>query len=148
MKKFFQFVVELKSWICLCFTASILIFITISWLVGEETVKIANLFQIFLLAAGVTLLQFVFFSGRVVKKMRYSVRLVLFLLPMMALITVCAVSFGWVPMETPGAWVMFFVSFLVCFVLICAGFEFCFWVTGKKYDGLLGEYKAKREKRS
>lgn len=148
MKKFFRFVVEFKSWLSLCFTAAMLIFLTISWIVGERTVKIAALFQIFLLSVGGTLLQFVFFSGQVIKKMRYSLRLLLFAIPMLALVTVFAVWCGWMPVENPGAWVLFLVSFLVCFALICAGFEFCFWVTGKKYDGLLGQYREKHEKRS
>ena len=147
MKKFFQFVVEFKSWLCLCFTAAMLIFLTVSWLVGEETVKIVSLFQIFLMAAGITLLQFIFFSGRVIKKMRYSLRLVLFILPMLLIVTVCAVWFGWVPAGNLSAWILFYAIFLVCFVLICAGFEFCFWVSAKKYDGLLGQYREKQEKR-
>lgn len=146
MKKFFHFVVEFKSWLSLCFTAAMLIFLTISWIVGEKTVEIAVLFQIFLLSVGGTLLQFVFFSGWVIKKMRYSLRLLLFAFPMLALVTAFAVWCGWVPMGNPGAWVIFFVSFIVCFVLICAGFEFCFWVMGKKYDGLLGQYRKDREK--
>lgn len=146
MKKFFQFVVEFKSWLSLCFTAAMLIFLTISWIVGERTVEIPLLFQIFLLSVGGTLLQFVFFSGRVIKKMRYSLRLLLFAFPMLALVTAFAVWCDWVPMENPGAWVLFLVSFLVSFALICAGFEFCFWVTGKKYDGLLGQYREKQKK--
>lgn len=147
MKKFFQFIVEFKSWLSLCFTSAMFIFLTISWIVGGRSVEIAVLFQIFLLTVGATLLQFVFFSGWVIKKMRYSLRLILFVLPMLALVTVFAVWCDWVPVENPGAWIWFFVSFFVCFVLICAGFEFCFWVTGKKYDGLLGQYREKREKR-
>ncbi len=148
MKKFFRFVVEFKSWLSLCFTASILIFITISWLIGEKTVKISSLFQIFLLAAGITLLQFVFFSGQVIQKMRYSLRLLLFALPALGLVSLCAAGFGWVPRGNAGAWVLFCVIFLVCFALICAGFEFCFWAAGKKYDGLLGQYRSKKEERS
>lgn len=147
MKKFFQFVVEFKSWLSLCFTASMLVFLTISWLVGERTVSIVSIFQIFLMAVGVTLLQFIVFSGWVVKKMRYSLRLLLFALPALAVVTVCAVCFGWVPMGDLGSWIWFFVGFFVSFALICAGFEFCFWVTGKKYDGLLGQYLKKREER-
>lgn len=146
MKKFLQFVVEFKSWLSLCFTAAMLIFLIISWIVGERTVSIGSIFQIFLLSVGGTLLQFVFFSGQVIKKMRYSLRLLLFAFPMLALVTVFAAWCGWVPVENPGAWVLFFVSFLVCFALICAGFEFCFWVTGKKYDGLLGQYREKQKK--
>ncbi len=148
MKKFFQFVVEFKSWLSLCFTATMFIYLTISWIAGRRNVEISTLFQIMFLAIAVTLLQFVFFSGWVIKKMRYSLRLILFTLPILALITACAVCFGWVPVGNIGAWVTFYVIFLVCFVLICAGFEFCFWVTGKKYDGLLGQYRENQEKRS
>lgn len=147
MKKFFRFVAEFKSWLSLCFTASVLIFITISWFVGEKTVSVASIFQLFLLAAGATLLQYIFFSGRVIKKMRYSLRLLLFMAPMLAVVTLCALCFHWVPAGNLSAWLLFFAAFLVCFALICAGFEFCFWAAGKKYDGLLGEYREKREKR-
>lgn len=147
MKKFLRFVVEFKSWLCLCFTAAMFFFLTISWIVGERTVEIVTLFQIFLLSLGTTLLQFIFFSGMFFKKTRYSLRLLLFALPMLALITGCAVGFGWVPVTSPGVWLIFLLSFLVSFAVICGGFEFYFHITGKKYDGLLGQYRASRERK-
>ncbi len=148
MKKFFHFVVELKSWISLCYTAAMFIFLTISWFVGGRTVEILTLFQILFMTIAITLLQYICFSDHVIKKMRYSRRMLIFVVPMLTIITLCAVWFEWVPSGNTGAWVTFFAAALVCFVLICAGYEFCFWVMGKKYDGLLGEYREKRKKRS
>lgn len=147
MKKFIKAVVEFKAWLSLCYTAAMFFFLVISWIVGGRNVEILTLFQIMLLSILGTLLQFICFSGYVIKKMRYSLRLLVFVVPMMAVVSLCALWFQWVPVGNAGAWVIFFASFLVCFVLICAGFELYFWVIGKKYDGLLGEYRSKKGKK-
>lgn len=147
MKKFVRFVVEFKNWVSLSYTAAMSIFLVISWIAGGRNVEILTLFQIMLLAVVVTLLQFICFSGYVIKKMRYSLRLFVFIVPELAVVSLCALWFQWVPVGNAGAWVIFFASFLVCFVLICAGFELYFWVIGKKYDGLLGEYRSKKGKK-
>ena len=83
MKKFLKLVMELKSWICLSFTASILIYLTVEFALAwaEEGGRLAAawasfagarmrctlILQMFILCACISLLQYVFFSGRALK---------------------------------------------------------------------------------
>ena len=94
MKKFLKLVMELKSWICLSFTASILIYLTVEFALAwaEEGGRLAaawasfagarmrctQMLQMFILCACISLLQYVFFSGRALKRLGYGLRMALF----------------------------------------------------------------------
>ncbi len=93
------------------------------------------------------MLQWLCFAGVVFKKLRYSLRMLIFAVPMMGLLSLCAVLFHWFPAERPESWGAFLLAALIAFAGISIGFEIYFWAVGKKYDGLLGEYKAKKEKK-
>ena len=41
----------------------------------------------------------------------------------------------------------FIIIFIVIFIIMTIGFEVYFRIVGKKYDGLLGQYKKEREKK-
>lgn len=145
MKKFMATVFECKTLTGLSFMASMLIYTIIALLFGERTVELMRIIQIFGLCVAVTLLQLTFFSGKVVKKMRYSYRMLLLLLFLLPLVTGAAILFRWVP-AYPSAWIAFYIVFFVLYLGITVAFEIGFWVAGKNYDGLLNEYKAKKKK--
>lgn len=145
MRKFLEAVVQLKTWWCLSFTASMVIYTVCSLLFGQRTMELVMVFELMGLSIGATLLQFVCFSGKVIKKMRYSLRMVVFAVPMLGLVTLFAVLFSWFPLDDSVAWIVFTVAYLLGFAGVTLGFEFYFWSTGKKYDGLLGQYQ--REKK-
>ena len=103
-------------------------------------------FELLGLSVGATLLQFVCFSGKVIKKMRYSVRMLVFSIPMFGVAGLCAVLFRWFPIQDPWAWISFAAFYLLGFIGITLGFEIYYWATGRKYNGLLGQYKAGKER--
>lgn len=154
MKKFLKLVMELKSWICLSFTAAILIYLTIDFLLdwiaeggsltaawgsfAETKMHCTLILQIFILCACISLLQYVFFSGRVLKKPSYSLRMALFAVVCFGLCLGFAGMFRWFPLENPGAWLSFAVIFLIAFAGISLGFEIYFRAMAKKYDEALG----------
>ena len=55
-----------------------------------------------------------------------------------------AAGFGWLPAAQPGAWALFFLIFLAVLLTMTLGFELYYRISGKKYDGLLGQYRASR----
>lgn len=145
MKNFLSAVTEFKTWVCLCFTGTILIYTVCQMAFGDGTMECAAVFQLLGLSLGVTFFQYLCFSGRVLKKMRYSLRMLLFSVPMMGLLALFAVVFHWFPVDRIEVWGTFLLIALAVFVGISIGFEVYFWAVGKKYDGLLGQYRAKRE---
>jgi hypothetical protein len=154
MKKFLKLVMELKSWICLSFTASILIYLTVEFALAwaEEGGRLAAawasfagarmrctlILQMFILCACISLLQYVFFSGRALKRLGYGLRMALFAALCFGLCLGFAAAFHWFPLENPGAWLSFAAIFLIAYVGISLGFEIYFRVMGKKYDEALG----------
>ena len=146
MKKWFKHLMEWKTGACLSYTAAVLIYAVVSLLFGEKNVSITVLFELLALCLAGSLLQYVTFTDAVIKKMRYSLRIIVFTLPFFALMTLCAVVFDWFPKGEPFAWVMFFIIFVLVLALCTAGFEIYYRATGRRYDGLLGEYRAKRLK--
>ena len=49
------------------------------------------------------------------------------------------------PADQAGAWVLFIVIFFLIFLVMTVGFDLYFRVTGRKYDGLLGQYRKEKE---
>lgn len=137
MKKFLRFVGELKTWGCLSFSGALFIYTTIDWIWGDGAIECATVYQMLALCGVITLLQYVFFSGQVLKKPSYYVRMAMFCVPAFVVCAVFAWVFGWFPLEKGGAWVAFTVIFFAIFAVFCVGFEIYFRIMGKKYDQAL-----------
>lgn len=146
MKKSAEVMAEFKKWVCLCFTGQITLYAAFSLIFGQLVMDCVMVFEMLGISLAVSLMQFVFFSGHIIKKLRYSLRLVLFSLLLVGALSLCAVIFHWFPLENGGAWFFFVGAFLVCLLVFTLGFEIYFWAAGKKYDGLLGQYREKRKK--
>lgn len=137
IKKLLSYAAELKTWICLCFTASLIIYMVIDMACGGEAMRYSLIWQLLGLCIVITVLQFTFFSDKVLKKPSYAVRMALF--GVVTLLVCCGFAWGfrWFPLEEAGAWATFFLIFLAAFVAISLGFEIYFRVMGRRYDTLL-----------
>lgn len=138
MKKFLKFVGELKTWGCLCFTGALCVYMFIDWLFGGEYIRYSLIIQLLAMCGVITLLQYVFFSGQVLKKPSYWLRLLMFCGLIFCVCGGFAWAFGWFPMDNPGAWISFVIIFFAAFVILCLGFEIYFRVLGKRYNEALG----------
>lgn len=145
MKRFLEFVSEFKNWACLCFTAEMCIYVLCSLAWGEKKMDCAVVLEFLGIALIVTLLQYICFSGKVIRKMRYSLRMLVFALPLLGILSLCAVLFQWFPSNQFSYWLIFVGTFLLMLLLITLGFEIYYLAAGKKYDGLLGQYRAKQK---
>lgn len=154
MKKFLRFAGEVKSWTCLSFTGAVVIYTlfdyvsyclspkTSAWfsLEGFLSRKISYrvLYPMLGLSICITLLQYVFFSGKVIKKMSYSLRMLLFGTLCFGVCVLFAACFGWFWLDQPGHWAAFIGIFLIAFGVFSLGFELYFRVMRQKYDAALG----------
>lgn len=143
MKKFLRFVGELKTWGCLSFTGAVCIYSAIDFLMGGKSMAYSLIWQLLAMCGVITLLQYVFFSGQVVKKTNYGLRLGIFCPLVFLVVAGFAWLFRWFPMEQPGAWVSFVVIFLAAFMVLCLGFELYFRAMGARYDEHLGRAQGK-----
>lgn len=145
MKKFMKCVLEWKTGVSLAFTASMLIYVVIALLMGEKQIEVTAVFAMLLLCMTGTFVQYLCFTDNIIKNMRYTRRLMLFGALFMPLLTGIAVAFGWFPTQKRGAWLLFLVLALAVFAAMTLGFEMYFRVAGRKYDGLLGQYRKEHE---
>jgi hypothetical protein len=145
MKKFFEGIMAWKTPAAFMFAGSVILYGMVSLLLGKREVSIAIIASLLVLSALGSFLQLFAFSEHIIKYMRYSLRLVLFGIPFLALLAGIAFVFEWFPIESGGAWLSFVIIFLIIFIGTIIGFEVYYRVMGKKYDGLLGQYRKQRE---
>ena len=156
MKKIMRFVMEMKSWISLSFTAAMLIYLTVEFILAcveegglvqgwagflDTKMSCGLPLEIFVLCACITVLQYVFFSGRMLKKPSYGLRMLCFAALCFGTCLGFGLAFRWFPAENPGAWVSFAVIFLIAFAGISLGFEVYYRVMGRRYSEALGRVR-------
>lgn len=147
MKRFLNGVMEWKTYACFMFTGSLILYMFIAFITGESALGLANVFSLLIVSALGIFIQFLAFSDYVIKKMLYSRRIMVFVALFLPMITICALCFKWFPAEYAMSWIVFIGIFLVIFIICTLSFEVYFRATGKKYDGLLGQYKKQKEQR-
>lgn len=146
MKRLLKFVVEWKTWVGLMFTGTVALYLVLCLILGQETVAVAMLWTLLALSVVGTLVQALCFTDLLIRRMRYTWRLLLFCLLFFPMLAAVAWAFHWFPMEG-GSWIAFTGIFLAVLAVMTVGFEIYYRVTGRKYDGLLGQYRKEKEKR-
>lgn len=145
MKGFLRQVMAWKTAACFAFTGSSIIYLVIAALMGQKSVPILTMGSLLMVSASGTAIQYLCFISRRLCRWRYSLRLLLFVALFLPLLSFCAWAFHWFPVEYPSGWLIFIGIFLLVFLVMTAGFEWYYHITGRKYDGLLGQYKKDRD---
>jgi len=83
------------------------------------------------------------FSEQIFYRMRFLLRIVIFLLMTLIVFSLFAVIFKWLPVNEPMSWLLFFLSTLVCFFISTGLTIVKQKLEGKKYNKLLESYKAR-----
>lgn len=145
MKKFLKGVVEWKTSACMIFTAAVFIYLFFCLIYDTREVPTSMLWGLFWVSAAGSLIQAVCFSDWIIKKMRYTWRSMLFVTLFLPLLSLAAWKLNWFPTQQAGAWAVFIGVFFLIFIVMTVGFEIFFRLTGRKYDGLIGQYRKQRE---
>ena len=72
-------------------------------------------------AGTATVLQYLFFSGKVVKRLSYLWRMVIFAVLLLGVVSGCAVAFRWFPLDQAGYWLTFAGFFLLGYLVHLPG---------------------------
>ena len=147
MKQFFKGVMEWKASVCYLYTGAMFIYMVFSTVFHNNEISLTMLWTLFAVSVVATLIQGICFSNWIFKKLRYTWRSVLFVALFLPTLTLLAWKGGWFPMEQAGAWVMFIGMFFLIFIVMTIGFDIYFRVTGRKYDGMLGQYRKQKEEK-
>ena len=144
MKKFSAELLEWKKSAGLVFSGAVVLFCVVMLFLGNRSVPIFMLASILIMSVTGTFLQLLAFTDVIIKKARYTLRIAVFAVPFFAAVSANAYIFRWFP-AGGGYWPTFIAVFLVVFAVFTVGFEIYFYVIGKKYDGLLGQYRRQKE---
>lgn len=139
MKKFCDLILKWKMAACMMFTGACMVFMIITFAMGHTSIPIGYLVDLMIVSFIGTFIQAIAFTTVFIKKMIYPLRLLLFVICFLPVLAVFAWKRQWFPIQYVGAWLTFILIFVGIFVVITAGFEIYYRVTGRKYDGLLGE---------
>lgn len=145
MKKAVEIIVAVKNIAAMAFTGMVMLYMVFGELFGLTSISFSLIWQAIFIALICGVLQFIAFSDYVIKKMKFSRRSLLFIVPLYAAISAFAVCFSWFPISAPG-WGLFTVIFFVIFAIMAAAFEAYFRITGNRYTQMLNIYKTKQEK--
>lgn len=145
MNKFFSALSQLKSAVALTYTASLCLAMVCYAAFGGDAIPISMLFQLLLVSLCASILQTVCFTDLTFRKLSYTLRTVLFLAAFFAVLTAFALVCRWFPAGYPMSWLIFAGGFFLLGGVIMLGFEIYYRISGRKYDGLLGEYRRTHE---
>lgn len=106
-----------------------------------DKVSAGLIVQLFGLCMCISALQYVFFSGKVLKKSPYMVRMGSFGVLCFGVCVLFAYKSKWFWMDNIGHWAKFVGIFLTAFVGISLLFEVYFRVMGKRYNEALGRHQ-------
>ncbi|MEG1926375.1 MAG: DUF3021 family protein, partial [Ruthenibacterium sp.] len=90
-------------------------------------------------------LQAAFFSDWIFHRLSYTLRILLFVALYLPILMLCAAFCKWFPLGNALSWLIFSGIFILIFAGMTIGFEVYYRVQGKKYDGLLGQYRKQKE---
>lgn len=141
IKKFLKFTLEWKIAASLIFTATLFCYLIFCLFLGKSQAPTLLLWGVLGMSAAGALLQTLCFSDWVFKKLRYTRRSLLFVLLFLPVLALIAWKTRWFPAGYPGAWLGFLGIFFLIFAAMTVGFECYFRITGRKYDGLIGQYR-------
>lgn len=84
---------------------------------GGEGLRFSTLLQLLGMATLITLIRNLFFTDILIKNMSVVKRAICMLIGIIVMIIAFVVAFDWFPVNKIEAWIGFFVSFGICFVI-------------------------------
>lgn len=141
MKTFLKAVWHIKATACIYFTVAVFLMMAAEFLTGQTIPTTPILWQALLISVAGAFWQAFCYTPLFLKKMRYSGRNILFLIPFFAFLSGCAVWFRWFPVEYFVSWLIFVGIFLALFLILSGVFSVYCHITGEKYNDILKQYR-------
>jgi len=142
MKKIIEISVAIKGIAAMVFAGQIFLYLIVGSFFGLVSIDFSIIWQAMAVAVITAVLQYIAFTEEVIKKMRYSLRLIVFSIPLYAILAALAIVFRWFPFNI-YAWLTFTLIFLIIFGALNAAFAIYTKITGKKLNESLNAYNRK-----
>lgn len=129
---------------CIAFTIFMLFTMVFGMIYADEEAK-AGIMYCWGIASAMLLavvMQLVFFTPLVIRRLGYAARVALFGVGFYAILTPFAAFFGWFPADIPGAWITWTVIYVVILTLLTVFFTLVYRREAKALNEKLERYKA------
>ena len=131
---------------CVYFTIAMLLWCVAGLMFAGPVEGVVITLSLLLAMGLLTLLQTLWFTPLVARRMHYPVRIAGFCLTGLPALALCAAVGGWVPPDNAGAWASFVVIYLVILAGMTAGYTVYFKKTAGGYDQALARYREKNRR--
>ncbi|MFL0246281.1 hypothetical protein [Candidatus Clostridium stratigraminis] len=150
MKKFLNILIQIKAMAAMVFTGLILAYIAAGWLYSsfkkesfEYSIPLIFILQGLLIAIVISVLWYVLLSDSLIQKMRFYMRIIIFVVSLVAVLSVCFLTFFAFHTNWAKLWLIISGIFIIFVSGIAILGELYFKTTGKRYTYNLEEYKKK-----
>ena len=144
---------EIMKMLCINFSFAFTLFMLFSMFFGmiyaDEEAR-AGIMYCWTIAGAILLavvLQLVFFTPLLIRRLNYGARIALFGVCFYAVLTPLAIAFGWFPTELPGAWLIWNVTYVMILALSSLLFTGLYRRETKLLNKQLERYKSETAKR-
>lgn len=145
MKKIIETTIAIKNFAAMTFTGIVMIFTVVGYFFGLTAIRFSFIWQAIFISLICGALYYIAFSDNVIREMRYSFRLMLFALPLYAVVSIFAAVFQWFVVSWKS-WIIFTLIFFALFGIFIGAFYLFFKITGKRYNEMLSLYKSTQGK--
>ncbi len=134
---------ELTNNVCIGFTVAMTAVLALGTCFADGATKqgIYYCWGILAVCIATPLLQLVFFTPTMIKRMTYPMRLALFSACLYALLCILAILLGWFPTNNPAAWTTFTVVFFAILALLTLVFTAKLNRDTREMNEKLAEYR-------
>lgn len=130
---------------CIAFTIFMVMSMAFGMIFADEQAKTGIMYCWTIAGAmlAAVVLQLVFFTPLLIKRLGYGARVALFGICFFAVLAPLAVVFNWFPADMPVAWVSFTIIYLVILALLSVLFTALYRKQTKRLNEMLAKYKEK-----
>lgn len=141
MKKFIEVTAAVKSVGAMVFAGLIIVYTVFGGFFGLREMSFSLVWQALFIASIAAVLHYLTLSEAHLTKQKFALRIALFAVPMLAVLSGFAIVFHWFPADNPWSWLVFVAVYLFFFGVVTLVFHLYTVVTGKRYTEMLDAYK-------
>lgn len=127
--------------ICVFFTVAMIVSLSLGYAFTGPSFGLNISTSLLLATAGMGILQAFWFSGIVIKKLAYPIRIACFGVMAFFVLSGCAVIGEWFPVGQTGYWITFIILFFIILALMTAGYTIYYRKTVGSYKQALARYR-------
>ncbi|MCL2487012.1 MAG: hypothetical protein FWE86_05365 [Oscillospiraceae bacterium] len=149
MKQFMKHLMKIKSFAALIFAGLVCAYMATGYLYSlifhdnfDYTIPFVFLIQGLALSAAISTLWHLIVSDKIIKKMRWFLRLIIFSALLFVFLAGCLLTFFWIPTNWAKLWLLVAGAVSGGIIALSVIGEIYFKSTGKRYTEMLNDYKS------